>query len=166
GSRRRQGHPVRVQGLHARSRAGPVLTAEGHVDRVRRRDHPPRPPPRLRDRGRPDSLGGRARLAHAPRRGARAQGGVGPVPDPAPASVRPEAAVSPGLRVLLIRAAYASALIGAVAWMLLVLYAADRAGTLGYDFQAYDLAVDRMLAGQTMYSADAQAMGGFGLFFY
>jgi hypothetical protein len=74
--------------------------------------------------------------------------------------------VSPGLRVLLIRAAYAVVLIGAVAWMLLVLYAADGAGKLGYDFRAYDLAVDRLLAGQTMYSADAQAMGGFGLFFY
>lgn len=74
--------------------------------------------------------------------------------------------MSPGLRVLLIRAAYAVALIGGVAWMLLVLYAADGAGKLGYDFRAYDLAVDRMLAGQPMYSADAQAMGGFGLFFY
>lgn len=70
------------------------------------------------------------------------------------------------LRVLLVRAAYAVALCGAVAWMVLILEAAAGSGTLGYDFRAYDLAVDRLLAGRSMYSSDAQAMGGFGLFFY
>ena len=65
GRRRRQGHPVRLQGLHARGRAGPVRAPAGHLDRVRRRAHPPRPPPRLPDRGRADPLGGRPRLAHA-----------------------------------------------------------------------------------------------------
>jgi hypothetical protein len=74
--------------------------------------------------------------------------------------------VTDGLRVLLIRATYAVVLCGAVAWMVLVLENAWGQGTLGYDFRAYDLAVDRLLAGQSMYSTDAQAMGGFGLFFY
>ena len=39
-------------------------------------------------------------------------------------------------------------------------------GTLGYDYLAYDLAVDRLLAGQPIYDATAQEFGPFGLFFY
>jgi Glycosyltransferase family 87 len=74
--------------------------------------------------------------------------------------------VSPGLRVLLIRAAYAIALIGAVAWAYLLISVSASNGTLGYDFKAYDLAVDRLLAGQSMYDQTATSMGAFGLFFY
>ena len=74
--------------------------------------------------------------------------------------------MSPGLRVLLIRAAYAVALIGALAWAYLLLSVSASNGTLGYDFKAYDLAVDRLLAGQSMYDQTATSMGAFGLFFY
>jgi glycosyl transferase family 87 len=48
----------------------------------------------------------------------------------------------------------------------LVLVQSANVGTLGFDFRAYDLAVDRLLAGQSMYDPAAQATGGFGLFFY
>jgi Glycosyltransferase family 87 len=71
-----------------------------------------------------------------------------------------------GYRVLLLRAAYAVALIGAVAWAYLYLRVSAGNGTLGYDFRAYDLAVDRLLAGQSMYDVGATSMGAFGLFFY
>jgi hypothetical protein len=71
-----------------------------------------------------------------------------------------------GMRTLLIRAIYAIGLIGAVAWVVLVLEAAAGSGTLGYDFRAYDLAVDRLIAGQPLYDPNAQSMGDFGLFFY
>lgn len=64
------------------------------------------------------------------------------------------------------RVAYAVALSGAVAWMVLVLLTAATAGTLGFDYRAYDVAVDRLLAGQSMYDATAQSTGSFGLFFY
>jgi len=74
--------------------------------------------------------------------------------------------VSPGLRVLLVRAAYALALITAVAWAYGVLLVSAGNGTLGYDFKTYDLAVDRLLAGQSMYDLSATTMGAFGLFFY
>ena len=71
-----------------------------------------------------------------------------------------------GVRVLLVRAAYAVALIAAVAYAYLILVSAASNGTLGYDFKAYDLAVDRLLAGQSMYDQSATSMGAFGLFFY
>jgi len=71
-----------------------------------------------------------------------------------------------GLRVLVLRAAYAIALIAAVAWAYLLLSVSAGNGTLGYDFKAYDLAVDRLLAGQSMYDQTATSMGAFGLFFY
>jgi hypothetical protein len=71
-----------------------------------------------------------------------------------------------GMRVLLLRAAYAVALIGAVAWAYLYLTVSAGNGTLGYDFRAYDLAVDRLLAGRSMYDVYATSIGGFGLFLY
>jgi alpha-1,2-mannosyltransferase len=74
--------------------------------------------------------------------------------------------MSEGLRVLLVRAAYAVALIGAVAWAFLFLSVSASNGTLGYDFRAYDLAVDRLLGGHSMYDLSATSMGAFGLFFY
>jgi alpha-1,2-mannosyltransferase len=70
------------------------------------------------------------------------------------------------MRVLLLRAAYAVALIGAVAWAYLYLTVSAGNGTLGYDFRAYDLAVDRLLAGRSMYDVYATSIGGFGLFLY
>jgi hypothetical protein len=70
------------------------------------------------------------------------------------------------MRMLLIRAAYAVALCGAVALAVLTIQAAAASGTLGYDYRAYDLAVDRLLAGRSMYDETAQAEGAFGLFFY
>jgi alpha-1,2-mannosyltransferase len=68
--------------------------------------------------------------------------------------------------VLLVRAAYAVALIGAAAWAYLYLAVSASNGTLGYDFRAYDLAVDHLLAGQSMYDLSTTSMGAFGLFFY
>ena len=70
------------------------------------------------------------------------------------------------MRVLLMRSAYAVALITAVAWAYVLLLASADNGTLGYDFKAYDLAVDRLLAGRSMYDLSATSMGAFGLFFY
>jgi hypothetical protein len=66
----------------------------------------------------------------------------------------------------LARVAYAVALAGALAWAALIVLASSSGGTLGFDYRAYDLAVDRLLAGRSMYDPDAQATGGFGLFFY
>ena len=43
---------------------------------------------------------------------------------------------------------------------------AGAVGLLGYDYLAYDLAVDRLFAGQPIYDATAQEFGPFGLFFY
>jgi alpha-1,2-mannosyltransferase len=71
-----------------------------------------------------------------------------------------------GLRVLVGRAIYSVCLIGAVAWAFLILNAAAANGQLGYDFKAYDLAVDNLLAGQSMYDTTVTSMGAFGLFFY
>jgi alpha-1,2-mannosyltransferase len=71
-----------------------------------------------------------------------------------------------GIRVLIVRAAYALAMIAAVAWAYLLLSVSANNGTLGYDFKAYDLAVDHLLAGQSMYDQTATSMGAFGLFFY
>lgn len=71
-----------------------------------------------------------------------------------------------GLRVLLIRAAYAVGLIAAIGWAFAYLSVSAANGTLGYDFRAYDLAVDHLLAGQSMYDLSATSMGAFGLFFY
>jgi hypothetical protein len=71
-----------------------------------------------------------------------------------------------GLRVLLVRAAYAIALIAAVGWAYLFLSVSASNGTLGYDFEAYRLAVEHLRAGQSMYDLGATSMGEFGLFFY
>jgi alpha-1,2-mannosyltransferase len=71
-----------------------------------------------------------------------------------------------GLTVLLVRAAYAVALIGAVALGYLYLTVSAGNGTLGYDFKAYDFAVDRLLAGRSMYDPSATSIGAFGLFLY
>src|SRR3954469_3093083 len=73
---------------------------------------------------------------------------------------------SDGLQVLTVRAVYAVALCGAVALAWLFISAAGTEGTLGFDYRAYDIAVDRLLAGQSMYDASAQSTGSFGLFFY
>lgn len=69
-------------------------------------------------------------------------------------------------RVLLVRTAYAVVLAGAVAFGALVLAASAADGTLGFDYKAYDLAVDNLLAGRTMYDPTATETGAFGLFFY
>ena len=71
-----------------------------------------------------------------------------------------------GLRVLLVRAAYAVALIGAVALVYVILAGYSRTGNLGFDYRAYDLAVDHLFGGETMYDPNATETGGFGLFFY
>src|SRR5690349_13738732 len=71
-----------------------------------------------------------------------------------------------GIRTLLIRAAYAVALCGGVATGFLVLSAAAAQGSLGFDYKAYDLAVDNLLAGRTMYDPTVTETGAFGLFFY
>jgi len=71
-----------------------------------------------------------------------------------------------GLRVLTVRALYAVALIAAVGWAFALLSFSASNGTLGYDYRAYDIAVDRLFAGRSMYETTATAMGGFGLFLY
>jgi alpha-1,2-mannosyltransferase len=65
-----------------------------------------------------------------------------------------------------LRITYALGLGIAVVYAALVIRSSDALGTLGYDFLAYDLAVDRLLAGQPIYDATAQEFGPFGLFFY
>lgn len=65
-----------------------------------------------------------------------------------------------------LRLVFGAALGLALLYGALILYQSAGAGTLGFDFRAYDLAVDRLLAGQSMYDPDAVATGGFGLFFY
>jgi alpha-1,2-mannosyltransferase len=54
----------------------------------------------------------------------------------------------------------------AVVYAALIIRAASANGTLGYDFLAYDLAIDRLFAGQPLYDATATEFGPFGLFFY
>jgi hypothetical protein len=73
---------------------------------------------------------------------------------------------SRSLTSLLVRVAYAVALVSAIAWAYLILQASAAQGTLGFDYKAYDLAVDNLLAGRTMYDPNAQQTGSFGLFFY
>lgn len=65
-----------------------------------------------------------------------------------------------------LRLGYAVALAAGLAWAALVLFAAWSSGSLGFDYKAYDLAVDHLLAGQTMYDPTVQETGSFGLFFY
>ena len=69
-------------------------------------------------------------------------------------------------RSVVLTAGYGVALAGAVAWAALIILAAASNGTLGFDYRAYDLAVDRLLAGQSMYDQNATSTGSFGLFFY
>lgn len=69
----------------------------------------------------------------------------------------------PGSRT---RILYVTVLAVSVLYAVQILLISAANGTLGFDYRAYDLAVDRLLAGQSMYDADAQATGGFGLFFY
>jgi alpha-1,2-mannosyltransferase len=71
-----------------------------------------------------------------------------------------------GLRVLLVRAAYGLAALTAIGWAVLYLAVSAGNGTLGYDFRAYELAVDALLGGRSMYDLTATSMGAFGLFFY
>lgn len=71
-----------------------------------------------------------------------------------------------GFRVLLVRAGYAVALIAAVGWAYLLLSVSVANGTLGYDFEAYRLGVQDLVAGRSMYDLSATSMGAFGLFFY
>jgi hypothetical protein len=47
-----------------------------------------------------------------------------------------------------------------------VVAAGSAAGNLGYDYQAYDLAARRLLAGQPLYDTSFGVAGVFGLFFY
>ena len=83
GRRPGPGHAVRVQGLHAGGRAGPVRAPADHEHRVRRRADLPRPAARLPDRDRPDPLVRQARIADARQPGPGAARRVGPLPDPA-----------------------------------------------------------------------------------
>jgi alpha-1,2-mannosyltransferase len=65
-----------------------------------------------------------------------------------------------------LRVAYALALAGALVWAALIVLATASAGSLGFDYLAYDLAADRLLAGEPLYDPDAQSTGAFGLYFY
>lgn len=48
----------------------------------------------------------------------------------------------------------------------LVVLAGAQAGTLGYDYRAYDAAARRLLAGRPLYDMHFEAAGGFGLYYY
>jgi alpha-1,2-mannosyltransferase len=65
-----------------------------------------------------------------------------------------------------LRLAYALGLGLAVVYAALIIRSAAALDTLGYDYLAYDLAVDRLLAGQPIYDPNAQEFGPFGLYFY
>lgn len=58
------------------------------------------------------------------------------------------------------------ALVVAAVSIAAVLLAGRSAGTLGYDYLAYDAAARRLLAGQPLYDTSYEAAGGFGLFYY
>ena len=65
-----------------------------------------------------------------------------------------------------LRMTYSLGLGLALVYAALIMRSAAATGTLGYDFLAYDLAIDRLLAGQPLYDATATEFGPFGLFFY
>jgi alpha-1,2-mannosyltransferase len=69
-------------------------------------------------------------------------------------------------RSVVLTAGFGVALAGALVWAALIILAAASSGTLGFDYRAYDLAVDRLLAGQSMYDPNATSMGPYGLYFY
>ena len=71
-----------------------------------------------------------------------------------------------GLRVLLVRSLFAVALIGALAWAALLLWASATNGTLGYDYEAYRRAAVRLLAHERLYDVTATSFGPAALFFY
>jgi alpha-1,2-mannosyltransferase len=54
----------------------------------------------------------------------------------------------------------------ALLYGVLIIENAAALGLLGYDYLAYDLAIDRLLAGQPIYDATATEFGPFGLYFY
>ena len=65
-----------------------------------------------------------------------------------------------------LKLAYGLGLGIAVIYAVLIVENAAALGLLGYDYLAYDLAVDRLLAGQPIYDATATETGVFGLYFY
>ena len=65
-----------------------------------------------------------------------------------------------------LKLAYGLGLLIAVMYAAVIIRSADSVGTLGYDYLAYDLAIDRLLAGQPLYDTTAQEFGPFGLYFY
>jgi alpha-1,2-mannosyltransferase len=65
-----------------------------------------------------------------------------------------------------LRIGYVVALAAGLGWAALVLVAAWSSDNLGFDYKAYDLAVDNLFAGRTMYDPTVQETGSFGLFFY
>jgi hypothetical protein len=67
----------------------------------------------------------------------------------------------------LLRAALPIAAVGSfVAVSGLIVMAAVSSGTLGFDFQAYHQAAQRVLAGERLFDPSVQETGGFGLFYY
>ena len=87
-----------------------------------------------------------------------------PAPEPAPAS--PRRTVTFLSYEWQLKFAYGFGLLVALLYGVLVIQSSDALGTLGYDYKAYDLALDRLFAGQQVYDPNAQATGSFGLFFY
>src|SRR6185503_20279983 len=110
-------------------------------------------------------LARRPRLAHASGRRPRPARGLGPLPHPAPASERARSRMT--ARLELTRAAVGLLMALAFAWALYflvdLLNTSALNGTLGYDYRAYDLAVDRLFSGQPLYDATATEFGPFGL---
>ena len=150
-----------------------------HQHRLRRRADLPGPAARLRYRDRADPLGGPPRLADAGPAQPRRTGRVGPVPDPAPPSPR-----RPARRVRVTRGATCvpmteprgSALativrvlpIVAIVTFVVVVGAVARAAgpLLGYNFQAYVHAAQRLLDGGRLYDPAVNVAGGFAIYLY
>lgn len=71
-----------------------------------------------------------------------------------------------GLGVLLVRSLFAVALISALAWASLLLWASATNGTLGYDYEAYRRAAVRLLGHERLYDVSATSFGPAALYFY
>ncbi len=76
-------------------------------------------------------------------------------------TVRAGLLVRPALRL-----GYVALLLAGLGSAAAIIVTAGTGGSLGYDYRAYELAVERLLAGQPMYDTFADVAGPFGLFLY
>lgn len=76
-------------------------------------------------------------------------------------TVRAGLLVGPALRI-----GYVALLLAGLGAATAILVTAGTGGSLGYDYRAYDLVVDRLFAGQSMYDLSLEFAGPFGLYLY